>query len=157
MMEKIASDSPLTDEQAETLKTLVGLMIPASETYGVPGADDPQIFGEILVAARKHAGVVSEALTTFAQAAETDLAKPFTEVTTAEGQEIVNRVQALQPRWVAVLVSITVECYYRDARVMASLEMPPRAPFPEGYDVPQGDWSLLDPVRERGPIWRRTS
>lgn len=156
-MEKIASDSPLTDEQAATLKTLTGLMIPASETFGVPGADDAQIFGEILVAARNHAAVVSEALTALAQAAATDLAKPFTEVTSAEGQEIVNRVQASHPRWVAVLVSITVECYYRDARVMASLEMPTRAPFPDGYDVPQGDWSLLDPVRERGPIWRRTS
>lgn len=156
-MEKIASDSPLTDEQVETLKTLVGLMIPPSESYRLPGADDTQIFGEILVAARKHAAVVADALDAFSQMAQTDLAKPFTQVSWAEGLEIVNHIQAAKAQWVSVVVSIAIECYYRDARVMASLQMAPRPPFPEGYDVPQGDWSLLDPVRERGPIWRRTS
>ena len=28
------------------------------------------------------------------------------------------------------------------------------APFPKGYALEQGDWSLLDPVRARGRIWR---
>ena len=29
-----------------------------------------------------------------------------------------------------------------------------RAPFPKGYDLEQGDWSLLDAVRQRAPFWR---
>ena len=37
---------------------------------------------------------------------------------------------------------------------MASIGMEPRAPFPNGFDVQQGDWSLLDPVRARGKIYR---
>ena len=37
---------------------------------------------------------------------------------------------------------------------LISLGMEPRAPFPKGHVLPQGDWSLLDPVRARGKIWR---
>ena len=52
------------------------------------------------------------------------------------------------------LVNATVRCYYRDDRVMRSLGMEPRPPFPKGFDIPQGDWSLLDPVRARGRVYR---
>ncbi len=45
-------------------------------------------------------------------------------------------------------------CSYRDERVMRSLGMEPQPPFPKGFDLPQGDWSLLDPVRARGRIYR---
>jgi len=51
---------------------------------------------------------------------------------------------------------IVLQCYYRDDRVMISLGMEPRAPFPKGHDLPQGDWALLDSVRKRGKIWRET-
>jgi hypothetical protein len=36
-----------------------------------------------------------------------------------------------------------------------SLGMEPRAPFPKGFEVEQGDWSLLDPVRARPKLYRR--
>ena len=38
-------------------------------------------------------------------------------------------------------------CYYRDDRVMVSLGLEARPPFPKGHVLEQGDWSLLDPVR----------
>ena len=54
----------------------------------------------------------------------------------------------------AILELVIAQCYYRDDRVMRAIGMEPRAPFPKGYDVEQGDWSLLDPVRARGKIYR---
>ncbi len=50
---------------------------------------------------------------------------------------------------------VVLLCYYRDDRVMRSLGQEPRSPFPKRHVVEQGDWSLLDPVRERAPMWRR--
>ncbi len=44
--------------------------------------------------------------------------------------------------------------YYRDDRVLLSLKQEARAPFPKGYTLEQGDWSLLDAVRDRLPLWR---
>jgi hypothetical protein len=37
---------------------------------------------------------------------------------------------------------------------MQSLGLEPRPPFPKGHVVEQGDWSLLDPVRARPPMYR---
>jgi hypothetical protein len=49
----------------------------------------------------------------------------------------------------ATLVRVVLQCYYRDDRVLRSLGLELRAPFPKGYTLEQGDWSLLDPVRAR--------
>src|SRR6516162_1999713 len=39
-------------------------------------------------------------------------------------------------------------------RVMRSLGLEPRPPYPKGFEVEQGDWSLLDPVRARPKLYR---
>ena len=52
------------------------------------------------------------------------------------------------------LSRIILQCYYRDDRVMRSLGLEPRPPFPKGFEVEQGDWSLLDPVRARPKLYR---
>jgi hypothetical protein len=47
-----------------------------------------------------------------------------------------------------------LQCYYRDDRVMRALGLEPRAPFPRGHGLEQGEWALLDAVRNRPPMWR---
>ena len=49
---------------------------------------------------------------------------------------------------------VILQCYYRDDRVMRSLGLETRPPFPLGRTLPQGDWSLLDPVRVRPKFYR---
>ena len=49
----------------------------------------------------------------------------------------------------AVLARVILQCYYRDDRVLHSLGIEPRAPFPKGHVLPDGDWSILDPVKAR--------
>jgi len=55
----------------------------------------------------------------------------------------------------ATLVRVVLQCYYRDDRVVRSLGLELRPPFPRGYALEQGDWSLLDPVKARPSMWRR--
>jgi len=38
---------------------------------------------------------------------------------------------------------------------MRSLDMETRPPFPKGFDLDQGDMSLLDPVRDRPVFYRK--
>jgi hypothetical protein len=40
-------------------------------------------------------------------------------------------------------------------RVLRSPGLEPRAPFPKGHTLEQGDWSLLDPVKARPPMRRK--
>ena len=55
----------------------------------------------------------------------------------------------------AVLARVILQCYYRDDRVLRSLGIELRAPFPKGHVLPDGDWSILDPVKARGGSLRR--
>ena len=61
----------------------------------------------------------------------------------------------LAARAAATLVRVVLQCYYRDDRVLRSLGIELRAPFPKGHVLPDGDWSLLDPVKARPPSLRR--
>jgi hypothetical protein len=57
-------------------------------------------------------------------------------------------------RAAAALGRVILQCYYRDDRVLLALGLEPRAPFPKGNVLEQGDWSLLDAVRARPFLWR---
>ena len=54
----------------------------------------------------------------------------------------------------ATLTRVVLQCYYRDDRVVRSLGLEPRPPYPKGHVLEDGSWSLLDPVRARPPFWR---
>ena len=55
---------------------------------------------------------------------------------------------------ITALGRAVLQCYYRDDRVVRSLGLEPRPPFPKGHVLEQGDWSLLDAVRGRPRMWR---
>jgi hypothetical protein len=134
----IATDDPLTRDARKTLAALVGAMIPASDEYDVPSASDPVIFADILNTA----------------AAILPLLGPAVEELVA-GTDLVEALRASHAELVPPLVAVVAQCYYRDDRVMTSLGMEPRAPFPDGFDLEDGDWSLLDPVRKRAAMYRQ--
>lgn len=139
MTDTIATDNPFTPQERTILQTLAGMIIPPSSAYQVPGADDDLIFADILNTARANENEVRTALA-FAQSIDKPLQSATAEL---QGSPELNPV-----------VTIVMQCYYRDDRVMESLNMEARPPFPKGFEVPQGDWSILEPVQQRGKIWR---
>lgn len=54
------------------------------------------------------------------------------------------------------MMQLVPQCFYQDDRVLRALGFEPRPPYPGGHIVEDGDWSLLDAVRARGPIYRST-
>ena len=127
------------------LASMVEQIIPASETYQIPSAADELILTDIVAVLGADASglrAVKALLATID--AENNPGEQFL------------RLRGDHPDATATLVTVTAQCYYRDDRVMRSLDMDPRPPFPSGYQVEQGDWSLLDPVRQRGEIYRKT-
>ena len=140
----------LSAAEARDLRRLAGMMLPASEQYRVPGADDPAIFDDILSSLGRELGDVRAALhelTMLAGGAFADL--DFTRAETVAQAFCASGTQVA-----AVLGRIILQCYYRDDRVLVSLGLEARPPFPKGHEVEQGDWSLLDIVRTRKPLWR---
>ena len=140
----------LAAEQVRDLRALAGMMIPASAAYDVPGADDEKIFKDILRNLERDRDDISRALAQLAALA----GGAFADLEPAAVREVANTFRETGGAPLAALVRVVLLCYYRDDRVMQSLGMEPRSPFPKGHVVEQGDWSLLDPVRARAPMYR---
>ena len=135
--------SELLANEKRELQRLAGLMIPAHVGYGVPGADDASIFDAIVTSAESRIQEVRHALAHL----ETLTEVPLCELNGQRQLEVVRLFGERAPASAAALVSLVAACYYRDERVMRALGMEVRAPFPKGFPVEKGDWSLLEPVR----------
>ncbi|MBR1166420.1 hypothetical protein [Bradyrhizobium liaoningense] len=145
------SDQPtLTPRQRDDLRAIAAMIIPASEEYKVPGADDPAIQADMLATLGRDTKWVAAALDHLARLAGAPLAELDAARRDAVAQEFRNNGVAA-----ATLVRVVLQCYYRDDRVLGSLGIELRAPFPKGHVLPDGDWSLLDPVKARGGALRR--
>ena len=141
----------LTDAEIRDLRALAGLMIPASTTHGVPGADDELIFVDIVKNLERDTADAQTALWQLAALS----GGAFADLSPERRAEVAARFKQEGGAPLFALNRVVLLCYYRDDRVMRSLGQEPRSPFPKGHVVDQGDWSLLDPVRRRPPMWRR--
>jgi len=127
------------------------MMIPASAAFGVPGADEDRIFADIVGSLGRDAPQVKQALLRLDAAA----GGSFADADLARREQAASALRAQGGAPLLALSRAVAQAYYRDDRVMRSLGIEVRPPFPRGYTVEQGDWSLLDPVRERPAFYRR--
>ena len=147
------AEKSLTTAQRDDLRAIAGMMIPESDEYKVPGADDAAILGDILATLGRDTKMVSAALDHIAKLA----GKPLADLDDAKRDAVVTEFRTSGGAPAATLARVILQCYYRDDRVLRSLGLELRAPFPKGYVLPEGDWSLLDPVRARGGSLRRAT
>ena len=147
----MSADNPLTPAQRDDLRAIAGVMIPASSEFDVPGADDPAIQADMLATLGRDTALVTQALDHLARLA----GQPLAELDTAKRDGVAQEFRTTGGAAAATLVRVVLQCYYRDDRVLRSLGLELRAPFPQGYTLEQGDWSLLDPVRARPATLRR--
>ncbi|XIA67169.1 hypothetical protein ACFIOY_16145 [Bradyrhizobium sp. TZ2] len=147
----MSEDNALTPAQRDDLRVVAGMIIPASAEYAVPGADDAAIQADILKTLGRDTSMVRAALDHLARLA----GKPLADLDAARRDEVAKEIRANGGAAAATLVRVVLQCYYRDDRVLRSLGLELRAPFPNGYVLEQGDWSLLDPVKARPPTLRQ--
>jgi hypothetical protein len=126
----------LSAPELRALGALAGLMIPADAALRMPGADDPLILADIARSVGRDLPLVRQALKSF-----------------SAGQDINDWYRSAGVPAVT-LGRVILAAYYRDDRVLLALGHEARAPFPKGYEVEQGDWSLLEAVKHRPAFWR---
>ena len=144
------SETDLSPAEARDLKRLAGIMIPADDVYRVPAANDPAILSDIVRTLGRDTADVRAAL-----AALADLSVgSFSELDDARAEQVALQLLAQGDRAVLALGRVVLAAFYRDDRVVRSLGREPRAPFPKGHVLPDGDWSLLDAVKGRTQLWR---
>jgi hypothetical protein len=141
----------LTATEMADLRCVAAMIVPASAKYGVPGADDDLIFADIVKSLGRDTNDVRAALALASRLA----GGPIRDLGAPGRDALAAKLRAEGGNPLAVLTRVVLLCYYRDDRVMLSLGLEPRPPFPKGYVLEQGDWALLDPVKARKPFWRQ--
>jgi hypothetical protein len=137
----------LSASEVDTLREVAGTMVPASAEHSVPGADDPAILADIVISMGRDLPLVREALSAI-------VAKGFATLDGDGREALINDYYKSGAAPIVALGRVVLGAYYRDDRILRSLGQEARAPFPKGYTLEQGDWSLLDAVRDRPPLWR---
>ena len=143
----------LTPRQRQDLRTVAAMIVPASDEYRVPGADDDLIQADILATLGRDAAPVAAALDHLARLA----GMPLADLEPAARDGVAQEFRTSGGAPAATLVRVVLQCYYRDDRVLRSLGLESRAPFPKGHVLEDGDWSLLDPVKARARSLRQVS
>jgi hypothetical protein len=139
-----------SDTERDTLQMIVGHIIPADAELSVPGADDESIFADIVRSAHRDEASLHRAVA----AVDALASQSFRALPPGEQSAVLEKFRALHPDLARACEVVTARCYYRDARVMRAIGMEVRPPFPIGFDVEPGGLELLEPVRQRGKIYR---
>lgn len=132
----------------ETKKTLLAAVldtiIPPSADGRMPGAGE--LLGDAFAQRAELAPLLDAGL---------DALEPgFAQLPADARRAALEATAALAPAFLPTLVAQGFVAYYQDPRVREGLGLEARPPFPRGYELEAGDLSILDPVRQRDPIYR---
>ena len=136
--------------ECRDLGAIAGTMVPADARLGMPGADDPAILADIVKSVGRDLPLIREAMAALLHKA----GGAFAGLDQGRREALINDWYPSGGAAAVMLGRLILGAYYRDDRVLLALGLEARAPFPKGYTLDQGDWSLLDAVRGRPPLWR---
>jgi len=143
-------------EETRALACALDEIIPPGEG-GLPGAGELGLAAAIEEAARGSDEVraaVREGIATLEELARGRGKPGYAELPRNERLEVLNEAGAKAPLFLPNLIGPAFVGYYQDLRVREALGLETRPPHPQGYEVEPTDFSILDPVRERGPFYR---
>lgn len=145
MSDLIASTTLWSPEEQEILARIARLVI-GDDPEGLMPAVDESILAQVFNRATGFERPIRRGFGVLEKVCEGDVA--------SQGDESLTALMEAHPELRSMLramMQVVAQCYYEDARVLAALGFEARPPFPAGHELEEGDWSLLDPVRARGP------
>ena len=146
--------SALTPAQRAILDLVLNLIVPPSADARMPGAAEVGVPAYLCAEAADSLPVLREELDEIERRAQAHFARGFVVLAHSERKSLVEGLRGQTPAFMSRLAMETLACYYQHDRVLAGLGLEARPPYPKGYQVVQGDFSLLEPVRARGKIYR---
>jgi hypothetical protein len=142
----------LNEEQERTTGALLNLIIPPSDDGRMPGAADvgflSYLYKENLVS------WIREGLINIIEESHNLYNQEFSALSLSEQRQLIDRLRRRHFRFFSQLATEVMKCYYQNDHVLKAIGLEPRPPFPIGHLVEDGDFTLLEPVYERGKIYR---
>jgi len=146
------------DDQGRALAAVLDELIPADAALGLPGAGELGLVDAIaaaIVQAPDLEPAVFQGLAALEALARSRGREGFAATPLGERAELLSELAGGQPAFLPGLLFHCFVRYYEHPRVMEALGLEGRPPYPKGYELESSDFSLLDPVRRRAPLFRK--
>lgn len=146
--------APFSEAQRAALNRLSDLMIPASPDGRMPAASTLDLYGEVGVLSVRDRAVFEAGLAQIEARAHALHGVPVTRLADAAAMSLIDVLRAEGSAFIAVFTVQTAGRYLMHETVMPLIGLPPRPHWPQGHEVAEGDWSLIDVVRLRPKFYR---
>tara|TARA_A100001011_G_scaffold223110_1_gene231059 strand:+ start:229 stop:708 length:480 start_codon:yes stop_codon:yes gene_type:complete len=150
----IATNNFLSDLEKSILVALLDVIIPADKARGLPSAAELNFLEYLEEFGADHVPKIKEELGELNKEALDKTSSLFFELEKDKQAKLCDLLRETKHRFARTILVQTLNCYYQDSKVLAAWGRKAGAQFPGGNEVPQGDLTLLDPVRKRGKIFR---
>lgn len=149
--------APAAFDEAEraTLDALMDLLIPASADGRMPAARTLRLYNSVASMRARERNILGEGLAEVDRRAVSEFGVPFAKLDAARAKALVDAMRKGGAAFVQTFVAQTVGRYVSHPAVMPLLGLEARPLWPQGNVVAEGDWSLLDVVRQREKIYRK--
>ena len=146
--------APFSKAQRATLNRLTDLMIPASTDGRMPAASSLDLYADVGVLSATDRAAFESGLADIEHRAQAKHSASVTDLADADAAALVDAMRAEGSAFVQAFTVQTAGRYLMNETVMPLIGLPPRAHWPQGHVVEEGDWSLIDVVRLRPKLYR---
>ncbi|MBK9443383.1 MAG: hypothetical protein IPN53_19665 [Comamonadaceae bacterium] len=131
---------------------ILDTFIPAEQELGMPSASAIDFDGY----ANRYGvqDLVSRYAALVDAVAFEKLTQPFSTLSEGERLNVINATRAKDIRLFSGFITHVFRAYYSAAEVLTLVGGGAVPPFPDGNVLENDDWTQLEPVYERGPIYR---
>ena len=154
----MASSLPnaLSHERLQLLAGVLDAIIPPGEGDDLPGAGELGLGEALQRKAPELVPLLVEGLGALEREMANRQVADFGGLAESDKRSMLEDLGSQQPAFLPALLFQVYTTYYQHPRVLAALGLEARPPYPLGYELEGGDLDLLDPVRKRPPLYRRT-
>lgn len=134
------------------LDLIADTILPGDPELGMPSAS--QVGFETYLRQHGAQEAASEFVRMVNQVCERKFSVTFPALDLPQRLQAVNASRLVDIRLFAAVVTHLLKAYYTDPDVLRRLNAGSVPPFPRGNPLPDDDWTLLEPVFDRGRIHR---
>lgn len=149
------ASAPFNDAQRAALDVLMDLLIPASADGRMPAARTLGLYDNVATMRTADRTLFEQGLADLDASATRLHGTAFARLSLVQAGALVDQLRNDCPAFVQSFMAQTVGRYVSHPVVMPLIGLEPRPMWPKGNVVAEGDWSLLDVVKQRAKIYRK--
>jgi hypothetical protein len=137
------------------LNKILDTMLPGDSALGMPSAS--KIDFDTYLKQHRLTNLSLDFIRMLDKVCEDKTGKSFIELDSTQRMQAINACKLVDVRMFSEIVGHLLKAYYTSPIVLTKIRSGSVPPFPNGNLIAEDDWSILEPVYERGQIFREVT